>query len=110
MGQGRETETPNSTPYPATDIDYFGKAINETLHKPAPVRINVKGAFVVDEDPVTPRFEAEARAVHDTKGIRLPHHTEIVSHVAIDVRSTRGHRCQMYIDHDRYRSEVLWPN
>ncbi|KAI9883257.1 MAG: hypothetical protein M1823_004976 [Watsoniomyces obsoletus] len=64
------------------------------LH-PGPVRINVQGAFIVDEEqqhhdtsssstgsgtgPTTTSNE------HGTRDIRLPNHTAAVSHVAVDI-------------------------
>lgn len=67
--------------------------IDETLSRPGSVRINVKGAFIVDQESPTPTSPDE-RSVspghHETKDIRLPNHTAVVSHIAIDVcRSPR---------------------
>ena len=53
-----------------------------TILRPGTVRINVQGAFIVDEEPLTPRTEEYN---HDSKDIRLPNHTAVVSHVAVDV-------------------------
>jgi hypothetical protein len=59
------------------------------LH-PGNVRINVQGAFIVDEEqPSTPRSEDYE---HDPKDIRLPNHTAVVSHIALDVSLTKGGR------------------
>ena len=60
-------------------------AIEETIHRPGTVRINVTGAFITDEGSATPPTSNEDGVIHDTKDIRLPHHTSIVSHVAVDV-------------------------
>ena len=58
-----------------------------TRHPPLPasVKINVEGAFIVDDDsPVEDGSTSEF--VHfEHKDIRLPHHTDVVSHVAVDV-------------------------
>ena len=54
--------------------------IDEVIVHPGTVRINVAGAFVTDEVS-----QVEAGSEH-SEDIRLPHHTSIVSHVAIDVR------------------------
>lgn len=62
--------------------------IDETLSHPGSVRINVKGAFIVDEDSATPissNGRSGSPGRHDTKDIRLPNHTAVVSHIAIDV-------------------------
>lgn len=58
--------------------------IEETILHPGTVRINVQGAFIVpeDEEPTTPQSEDYE---HDPRDIRLPNHTSIVSHVAVDV-------------------------
>ncbi len=59
--------------------------IQDTILHPGNVRINVQGAFIVDEEtPGTPQSEEYE---HDPKDIRLPNHTAVVSHVAIDVRT-----------------------
>jgi hypothetical protein len=52
---------------------------------PASVKINVEGAFIVD-DEITGKNGAGEDGVHyEHKDIRLPHHTAVVSHVAVDV-------------------------
>jgi hypothetical protein len=57
--------------------------IQETIQHPGNVRINVQGAFIVDEEqPGTPQSEDYE---HDPHDIRLPNHTSVVSHVAVDV-------------------------
>lgn len=54
--------------------------------KPASVKINVEGAFIVDEE-TSDRNGGGNEFVHwEHKDIRLPHHTDVVSHVALDVR------------------------
>ena len=61
--------------------------IQDTILHPGNVRINVQGAFIVDEEqPSTPLSEDYE---HDTKDIRLPNHTEVVSHIAVDVSLVR---------------------
>lgn len=62
--------------------------IDEALSHPGSVRINVKGAFIVDQDtatPTTPDGRSGSPGRHETKDIRLPNHTAVVSHIAIDV-------------------------
>ncbi|KAF2633851.1 hypothetical protein BU25DRAFT_325081, partial [Macroventuria anomochaeta] len=57
--------------------------IHETILHPGNVKINVQGAFIVDEEqPGTPQSEDYE---HDPKDIRLPNHTAVVSHIAVDV-------------------------
>jgi len=55
---------------------------------PGTIKINVQGAFIVDDQPPTPVPERtdEFDYSHDTNDIRLPNHTNVVSHVAVDVR------------------------
>lgn len=57
------------------------------ITNPGAVKINVEGAFIVDEEPRSrSRSPIEADGVHyESKDIRLPHHTGVVSHVAVDV-------------------------
>jgi len=66
--------------------------LDTTLSHPGSVRINVKGAFIVDgEGTSTPLSTTSSNGRgspshgHDTKDIRLPNHTAVVSHIAIDV-------------------------
>lgn len=59
--------------------------LEKAITNPGAVKINVKGAFIVDEDP---RSKSPVRldGVHyEGHDIRLPHHTGVVSHVAVDV-------------------------
>ncbi|KAL1799726.1 hypothetical protein ACET3X_000068 [Alternaria dauci] len=57
--------------------------IQDTIQHPGNVRINVQGAFIVDEEqPGTPQSEDYE---HDPYDIRLPNHTSVVSHVAVDI-------------------------
>ncbi|KAH8732547.1 pantothenate kinase 4 [Phaeosphaeriaceae sp. PMI808] len=57
--------------------------IQEAILHPGNVRINVQGAFIVDEEqPGTPQSEDYE---HDPQDIRLPNHTAVVSHIAVDV-------------------------
>jgi type II pantothenate kinase len=67
---------------------------SEAIRHPGDVRINVKGAFIVDEEedtsaePNTPPGVAfdDNGYQHDSKDIRLPNHKAVVSHMAVDVR------------------------
>lgn len=58
--------------------------IDSTITHPGSVKINVKGAFIVDQDSVSPNGSVNGRS-YDTKDIRLPNHTAVVSHIAVDV-------------------------
>lgn len=68
--------------------------IDNTITRPGSVKINVTGAFIVDPDTSTPasngtNANANGRLspTHpETSDIRLPNHTAVVSHIAIDVR------------------------
>lgn len=56
---------------------------------PASVKINVEGAFIVD-DEMSDRNGGGSEHVHwEHKDIRLPHHIDVVSHVAVDACSLR---------------------
>lgn len=59
--------------------------LEEAISNPGAVKINVTGAFIVEDD-VRARTPVETDGVHyENKDIRLPHHTGVVSHVAVDV-------------------------
>ncbi|KAJ5766798.1 uncharacterized protein N7511_004414 [Penicillium nucicola] len=58
--------------------------LEEAITNPGAVKINVTGAFIVDDEVRSKSPEAEG--VHyENKDIRLPHHTGVVSHVAVDI-------------------------
>ncbi|KAI0848417.1 fumble-domain-containing protein [Daldinia vernicosa] len=63
--------------------------IDSTIIHPGSVRINVKGAFIVDtpEQPGSPAnlSGSNGNGYHETKDIRLPYHTAVVSHIAVDI-------------------------
>jgi len=82
--------SPTGRPRTATNTAEIGTAITH----PGSVKINVKGAFIVDQGSSTPRNGQGSPTTHEhnghqTKDIRLPNHTAVVSHVAIDVRSAQ---------------------
>jgi hypothetical protein len=54
---------------------------------PASVKINVEGAFIVDDEAVGHNGAGNDGIHYEHKDIRLPYHTAVVSHVAVDVRS-----------------------
>ena len=53
------------------------------------VKINVEGAFIVDDDSASQNSVENDHIHWERKDIRLPHHTDVVSHVAVDVRTDR---------------------
>lgn len=55
--------------------------IDSTISHPGSVKINVEGAFIVDRDSTSPHRSPN----HETTDIRLPNHTAVVSHIAVDV-------------------------
>ena len=63
--------------------------IDSTITHPGSVKINVKGAFIMDQDSGSPNgsYVTANGGSHDTKDIRLPNHTAVVSHIAVDVCS-----------------------
>lgn len=67
-----------------------GDAPDRPVRQPpsaAAVKINVEGAFIVD-DELSDRNGVGSEHVHwEHKDIRLPHHIDVVSHVAVDVGS-----------------------
>jgi hypothetical protein len=84
-----------------------GHAKQDAILHPGTIKINVKGAFIVDDDASTPCSTGRTTPTsngtktegvtginedgeyfeyqHDTQDIRLPNHTAVVSHIAIDV-------------------------
>lgn len=58
--------------------------IDNTIIHPGSVKINVKGAFIVDQESGLPG-DSVSGGSSDTKDIRLPNHTAVVSHIAVDV-------------------------
>ncbi|KAA8645788.1 hypothetical protein EYZ11_006749 [Aspergillus tanneri] len=59
--------------------------LDRTISHPGAVKINVKGAFIVDEDPRS-KSPVRTDGIHyEGHDIRLPHHTGLVSHVAVDI-------------------------
>ena len=62
-------------------------ATRPTLRPPIPasVKINVEGAFIVDDETATENGAASEFVHFEHKDIRLPHHTDVVSHIAVDV-------------------------
>ncbi|KAL9127172.1 MAG: hypothetical protein Q9217_003905 [Psora testacea] len=55
--------------------------LDEVILSPGTVKINVQGAFIVEEE----KHWIGDGAQHDTRDIRLPNHTGLVSHVALDI-------------------------
>lgn len=59
--------------------------IDSTIIHPGSVKINVTGAFIVDQDSASPKELNVNERNYDTQDIRLPNHTAVVSHIAVDV-------------------------
>lgn len=97
--------------------------LDTALSHPGSVRINVKGAFIVEHGsaspPQTPSGSSSrggSPSRQESKDIRLPNHTSVVSHIAVDVRSIFCN-CLLEIQlavlltsHISDRSVVLWLN
>ena len=62
-----------------------GIEFDETVRRPAAVSIRVEGAFIIDEQRLDKQAQDEDGISQDTEDIRLPQHSAIVSHVAVDV-------------------------
>lgn len=81
------TNTPppalNSTPLPLRMRTNTAE-IDSTITHPGSVKINVKGAFIVDQENGSPTGSVNGGS-HETKDIRLPNHTAVVSHIAVDI-------------------------
>ncbi|KAH8426587.1 pantothenate kinase [Aspergillus melleus] len=71
----------SSSPDPARS----GVRLDRAIFNPGAVKINVKGAFIVDEDPRS-KSPVRTDGVHyEGHDIRLPQHNGLVSHVAVDI-------------------------
>lgn len=87
LGLGLDTNTPSSTEVTSRLRTRTNTAeIDEAIIHPGSVKINVTGAFIVDQEARTPA--SPNGGSHDTKDIRLPNHTAVVSHIAVDVSTT----------------------
>ncbi|TVY15820.1 Pantothenate kinase [Lachnellula arida] len=87
-GEDSAQNTPNGSP--ATPKHHLRMRpstaeIDSTITHPGSVKINVQGAFIVDQDPESPMGMAVNGGSHDTRDIRLPNHTAVVSHIAVDI-------------------------
>ena len=70
----------------SAETDPSRPSLEDAIINPGAVKINVQGAYIVDDQPPTPESPAEEDGVvYERKDIRLPHHTSVVSHVAVDV-------------------------
>lgn len=85
---GATAAVPDEAPRTATTTE----EIDNTITHPGSVRINVTGAFIVEDETATPVAADSAAAgasVPSGNGlgsdIRLPNHTGVVSHVAVDI-------------------------
>ena len=64
--------------------------IQSRIVNPGTVRINSKGAYIVDGTSTPSEESIDADYEHDPRDIRLPNHTKTVSYIAIDVRTATG--------------------
>ncbi|CRG82813.1 type II pantothenate kinase [Talaromyces islandicus] len=70
----------------SAEADPSRPSLEDAIINPGAVKINVQGAYIVDDQPPTPDSIPDGDGVHyERKDIRLPHHTSVVSHVAVDV-------------------------
>lgn len=72
--------------------------IGSTISHPGSVKINVEGAFIVESPEsgtpagsigISGSGSGNAGGYYETKDIRLPNHTAVVSHIAVDVSFCR---------------------
>lgn len=76
-----DTQTPVTPNRPR-----FASRTGKGPPQPASVKINVQGAFIVNDETVNRNGQGQSEYVHwEHKDIRLPHHTDVVSHIAVDV-------------------------
>ncbi|KAI5922311.1 fumble-domain-containing protein [Camillea tinctor] len=88
-GEATDTkDTATATGRPRKETVTSTAEIDSTIIHPGSVRINVKGAFIVDTpEPGTPANGNGTATTggYETKDIRLPNHTAVVSHIAVDI-------------------------
>jgi len=87
----RASAPANSNGHPGAKGEYGHRRTNtdeidNTISHPGSVKINVEGAFIVDRDSTSPHRTGIDGVNHETTDIRLPNHTAVVSHIAVDVR------------------------
>lgn len=78
--------------------------IGSTISHPGSVKINVEGAFIVESpESGTPAGSSNGNGgsnnvggYYETKDIRLPNHTAVVSHIAVDVSPSSLLRISMF--------------
>ena len=66
----------------------FASRVPQAPPKPSSVKINVEGAFIVNDETVSRNGSSEY-VKWEQKDIRLPHHTDVVSHIAVDVGTAK---------------------
>lgn len=82
MASSHSTKPPISSK-PSYNDNIAGVAqFDLTFPQPNAIQINVEGAFIVDESEPD---DYGQRTPLGTKHIALPHHTDEVSHIAVDV-------------------------
>lgn len=81
-----ETETPDAATSNRPRTATSTAEIDSTIQRPGSVTINVKGAFIVDQESATPANGRGSPDHNHSRDIRLPYHTAVVSHIAVDVR------------------------
>lgn len=77
-------KVPTNDDSAAVEGDAPGRTPRAPPH-PASVKINVEGAFIVDDDSGNRNGTGSEYVFREHKDIRLPYHTDVVSHVAVDV-------------------------
>lgn len=97
----------SSWPRSTTSATATTADIDSAISHPGSVRINVQGAFIVDgtEQPATPAngYANINGSYHEGKDIRLPNHTAVVSHIAVDVSVAPDRRWRIEKDAVRMR-------
>jgi type II pantothenate kinase len=75
--------------------------LEDAISNPGAVKINVEGAFIVENEPFSPGHLIQAEGIHyERKDIRLPYHTSVVSHVAVDVSQPLPFPPTSYLSND----------
>ncbi|KAI9812075.1 MAG: hypothetical protein M1832_000628 [Thelocarpon impressellum] len=80
-----EDARPQDEPLPPLAPRRNTVSIDSAIARPGAVRINVQEAFIVEDDADHHDRAGNGAAAHESRDIRLPRHTAVVSHVAVDI-------------------------
>ena len=74
--------------------DNFASRVSQAPPRPSAVKINVEGAYIDDEVCVR---NGTSEYVGFNKDIMLPHHSDVVSHIAVDVSLINSYQTMLIL-------------